>query len=215
MNKLLVTLLFFYFNSLLISQGMYFKNGTSGYGFSGSYDSEDITIGTQNTLRANASYFMNNIGFSVGYKSFNIDNDFGFEYNLNGTGLSMNGNYHVRDETLPVNFLIGAGYSKMDFNSDSFIEMSSTATRISSGIYKELIINEQFLVTGFFNYYSTIAEVTLKDSYGTYTDNDEGNFMSFGAGILLSNNFFIQPQIERSDEDSDFSLVVGLIVPNK
>ena len=219
MNKLLVNLLFLCFNSLLISQGMYFKNGTTGYGFSGSYESEDISGGTQTTLGANASYFMNNIGFGVGYASVNLDDDLGSEYDLNGTGLSMNGNYHIRNETLPVNFLIGAGYSTMDFNADVFddldIEASGTATRIGGGIYKELMVNEQFSVTGFFNYNSITAEATLKDSYGTVTSDDEGNLMSFGAGILLSNNFFIQPQIERSDDYSGFSLVVGLIVPNK
>ena len=219
-KSIFVYLITFLLVTSLQAQGMYFKSGQTGIGIAGNYEIEDVEGGETTTLVLSGSYVMNgNIEFGGGYVKSNYADDLDDDFDLSMFGIEFGGFYHIKDESLPMNFKIGGSYGTLNVESellDDFgIEMTGKGTSIGGGAYKKIMKTDQFTITGFVNYFNITTEMTVESDYGdSESEDDESSFTSFGVGFHFPSNFFIQPQIERSEDDSGYSIVFGLILPN-
>lgn len=200
---------------------MYIENQLKGYGFWGS-----VSLNKQYVISTDATVFKKNNEFGVKYE-YTINKDWIYLYD-NTTNLQIRNVHHISYKSFPLNFVVGADYSILNVNSTFLYKLlyilqinTSGSKKISSegricfGIYKNFVKNKFFSLSAFFNYYLILTKYrNIENGVYKLTIYNFENYKTLGVGFLLSNNIFIQPQIQTSSNNSYLSLVFGIIMPN-
>ena len=216
MKNNLITLLTLSLMGSLFSQtaGLFGEKGESLISIEGSYDSENIDGGKQNTTAIGSSYLINgNFEIAAFYQMSKLksDDDSSLDYDING--FSFGGFYHVKESpTLPFNVKFGGSYGTAKA-SGGFIDalnisLEAKATTFGGGIYKEISPD----LVGFFNFSAASSTSTISGS--GVSESDKQSFSIIAAGIAFrSGNFFIKPMIGQTDGESSFDVTVGFLLP--
>mgnify|MGYP003986892843 FL=1 len=148
-SKYLIIFMILSISSNLFSQtaGLFGKKDESLISLDGSYDSEKIEGGKQNTTSFGASYLINgNLEFGANYQMSKVksDDDSSMDFDING--FSFGGYYHIKESpTLPFNIKIGGGDGTAKASGGMIdllgVSLEATATTFGGGVYKEISPN--------------------------------------------------------------------------
>ena len=147
--------------------------------------------------------------------SYKNDSDSYYDYDMSGFAFDMG--YHIKNPTYPVNIALVGAYMTMSMDADYLDELewtvSGNGTGIGAELYKSVIKTEAYELIPFLGFHSITFNSKIEDSYGdSLEEDDKSTSVSFGVGIKLK-NIFVQPTISQSDGESDFSVKIGMILP--
>ena len=215
-SKYLIIFMILSISSNLFSQtaGLFGKKNESLISLDGSYDSEKIEGGNQNTTSFGASYLIKGnleVGASYQMSKVKSDDDSSLDFDING--LSFGGFYHIKESpTLPFNIKIGGMYGTAKASGGMIdlldVSLEANATTFGGGVYKEISPN----LIGFLDFGSISSKSII--SGGGESESETDSYTSTSFGIAFRNgNVFIKPSIGQADGESSFNVTVGFLLP--
>ena len=203
--------------SIIYSQAMYVSDNNNYFGISCLYSSESDPTGSESFTGANLNYILGGaFEVGVGYGISNYINDDDDALDMDGSGLSLSGNYHFKNK-LPINIAINGNYSSRSFNSELLDEndLNATASGVSFGIkfYKGLYKNGRFEFTPFVEIHKMDVTAIIKDEFGDSIEEDEkNNILIIGIG-LKNGNVIFEPKVLQIDGEINFAFSLGFVLP--
>ena len=202
----------------IYSQAMYVDDLNNYIIVEGDYETESEGDGTTSTIYLGGSYvFQGKFELGVDYLigSYKDDSDSYYDYDMSGFAFDLG--YHIKNPAYPANIALVGAYMTISMDADYLDELewnvSGNGTGIGAELYKSVIKTEAYELIPFVGFHSITVNTKIEDSYGdSLEEDDESTSVSFGVGIK-SKNIFVQPTISQSDGESDFTIKLGMILP--
>jgi len=184
---------------------MYVDSGHNHLGIKGVFNYDEISSNkTLSELGFSKIFIIKEIGieFSEIFFINKIDNSFDEDKEKYSIDLV----YHIKN---PSYF-----YIALISNFSSF-SIPSISYNFGVEIYKTLINHSQFRIIPFLGLKQISPTIELNDNVGNIVkDDSKKSIITYGFGYI-SNNVFVEPRFNIFQDGSEFSLGIGIIIPNQ
>jgi len=207
-------------SSIIYSQGIYVDSSHNHLGIKGVFSYHEISSNktlselgfskrfiiedsfTRGLLSNNSTLIEIGIEFSEIFFINKIDNSFDEDKEKYSIDLV----YHIKN---PSYF-----YIALISNFSSF-SIPSILYNFGVEIYKTLINHSQFRIIPFLGLKQISPTIELNDNVGNIVkDDSKKSIITYGFGYI-SNNVFVEPRFNIFQDGSEFSLGIGIIIPNQ
>ncbi len=203
------------------SQGDYFEKGVSGFEVDAGFFSNDDLSGLGGGFGYSISGIFD-LGLSVSRVSF--DEKLAGE-DMHATAVSPYVTFHVIKQDsirFPISVSIGGAYERDSYSSDALDlldwELKGDYFAFGFSVFKNVSTSPAMAIQprGSFSYVTGSTEIS--DKYGN-SERESNNTTSFEIGVSLlfktspTTTFRLHPGISINEDNTTFSLGVGLIVP--
>ncbi len=202
------------------SQGDYFQKGVSGFEFDAAFFSNDDLSG----IGGGFGYSVSGIfDFGLSVSRVSLDDKLAGE-DMHATAVSPYVTFHVIKQDsirFPISVSISGAYERDSYSSDALDlldwELKGDYFAFGFSIFKNVSTSPAMTIQprGSFSYVTGSTEIS--DKYGN-SESESNNTTSFGIGVSLlfktspTTTFRLHPGISINEDNTTFSLVVGLIV---
>ena len=217
--KLIHLIIIMIVSSIIFPQAMYVNDNNNYIGIMGTYESEDAPSESSTEMGVTGNYiFEGKMELGIGYSTVSIKDKNDSTYDMDGTALSFESGYYIKD-SFPINVVLLGMYATASFTSDFLADNEFKVSGKVSGFgvefYKSVIKQDNLELIPFVGIRKSTFSMKIEDSYGdSIEDDSKYDVFTFGIGINTS-NLIIEPRILQSDGESDFTINVGFLISQK
>lgn len=202
------------------AQGMFLDKGTSGFGFSGSYQTNEDVSGYALSAGGSAKGTID-LGMSIGRLSYD---EHLLMDDLKATAISPFFRVHAikQSESVPFSFSVGVSYAWYSYSSDILekteVEMKGSAYSFGGSFYSTIPMSSSLEMIPTVGIAYSEAKLELENDFGE-TVSADGDATTYSFGLNLSfrlpenRKFIIGPGASVNDENTTFTFGIGFVFP--